>query len=154
MMDFDKILTGVCKHGTIYPLVKCELRITKHWEGSDMPVIEEEKGAKSDDSGDRILDNDTSPLRLESRPSNNTPNHITKQKSKTRSGTGNKTSDDSKIIGPKKETTFKVQVSKIEFGTCLQRTGKEMRSDHLRLKFDAEEGFTILGKPTDDPFVG
>lgn len=43
----------------IYPLIKCELKITKTWEAHDMEKISEE----SSDEGSKLIVNEDMPMR-------------------------------------------------------------------------------------------
>lgn len=78
---------------------------------------------------------------------------IQRKSSNFRGATGAKKSEDSAMLSQKKQTTFKVQVSKIEIGQCFRGNDMAICHHHPRLLYDAEEGFTIINKPQDEGFL-
>jgi hypothetical protein len=84
------------------------------------------------------------------------PIELGKQKSITKnkqSATGMKKSEDSQRNSLKKQTTFKVQVSKIEIGAYYSGDERTKCPHEIMLTYDAEEGFTVIGKPQDAAFI-
>lgn len=83
---------------------------------------------------------------------------LAKQKSATKnkpSATGMKKSEESQRNSLKKQTTFKVQVSKIEIGAYYSgdREDRTKCPHEVMLTYDAEEGFTVIAKPQDAAFI-
>lgn len=136
--------------------ISCEMKITKTWEAGDLEQVEEESSDNNSEDFETPQINDsprTSPVLMKNVSKPMEPPEISKQKSKTRGATGQQKSEASVGVSNRKQTTFKVQVSKIEIGSYYQNSERTMCPHLLRVLYDAEEGFTIIGKPEEEAFI-